>query len=212
MTTRTAFPRTAPPRLMERSNDDWVADLGADGPARDRALADLRPVLVRALQATVRPRVDRGADALVEDLAQNALVHLSDRLDQFRGDARFTTWAQKVAVRLAFSELRRKRWNDVPLDVLVAAPPEAPEPALDDALATREAVALTRRLIAEELTERQRTALDAVMMGVPLEDLAERMETNRNALYKLLHDARVRLRKAFEARGLSANDLLPPAA
>ena len=205
-------PLTDSPRLMERTNDDWIAALQGDGPARDRALADLRPVLVRALQATVRPRVDRGADALVEDLAQNALVHLSARLDQFRGDARFTTWAQKVAVRLAFSELRRKRWDDVPLDTLVAAPPEAPEPALDDALATREAVALTQRLIAEELTERQRTALTAVMMGVPLEDLADQLGTNRNALYKLLHDARVRLRKAFEARGLTANDLLPPAA
>lgn len=198
------------PRIMERSNDEWVAALGGDGPERDRALGDLRPVLVRALQATVRPRVDRGADALVEDLAQNALVHLSARLDQFRGDARFTTWAQKVAVRLAFSELRRKRWEDVPLDTLVAAPPEAPEPALDDALATEEAIAMTRRLIDEELTDRQKQALTAVMMGMPLEDLAERMQTNRNALYKLLHDARVRLRKAFEARGLTADDLLPP--
>ena len=84
-------PLTDSPRLMERTNDDWIAALQGDGPARDRALADLRPVLVRALQATVRPRVDRGADALVEDLAQNALVHLSARLDQFRGDARFTT-------------------------------------------------------------------------------------------------------------------------
>ena len=201
----------ASPQTMERTNDEWVADLAADGPERGAALADLRPVLVRALRATVHPRVDRGADALVEDLAQNALVHLSARLDQFRGDARFTTWAQKIAVRLAFSELRRKRWEDVPLDTLVAAPPEAPEPALDDALATRDAVALTRKLIAVELTERQSAALSMVMMGMDMEQIAETLDTNRNALYKLLHDARLRLRRAFEARGLTADDLLPPA-
>ncbi len=168
-------------------------------------------MLVRALRATVNPRVDRGADALVEDLAQNALIHLSARLDQFRGDARFTTWAQKVAVRLAFSELRRKRWEDVPLDTLLAAPPQALEPALDDALATREAVELTQKLIAEELTDRQSAALTMVMMGLDMEQIAEKLDTNRNALYKLLHDARLRLRQAFEARGLTADDLLPPA-
>ena len=196
---------------MERTNDEWLAHLAADGPERSAALADLRPVLVRALRATVNPRVDRGADALVEDLAQNALVHLLARLEQFRGDARFTTWAQKVAVRLAFSELRRKRWEDVPLDTLVAAPPESPRPGQDDALATAEAIALTRKLIAEELTERQSRALTFVMMGLDMEQIAERLDTNRNALYKLLHDARLRLRKAFEARGLTADDLLPPA-
>ena len=195
---------------MERTNDEWVADLAADGAERDAAIQDLRPVLVRALRATVNPRVDRGAEGLVQDLAQNALVHLSARLDQFRGDARFTTWAQKVAVRLAFSELRRKRWEDVPLDTLLAAPPQAPEPPLDDALATQEAVELTQRLIAEELTERQSTALSMVMMGADMEQIADALDTNRNALYKLLHDARLRLRRAFEARGLTADDLLPP--
>ena len=185
-----------------------MEDLAAEGPALEAALRDLRPVLLRALRVTLAPRVDRGADALAQDLVQDALLQVRERAGQFRGDARFTTWAQKVAVNLALSELRRKRWEDVPLEAVVAEPPSAPEPAADVALANAEAVALVRRLIAEELTERQRTALSAVLAGMPLEEVARRLDTNRNALYKLLHDARLKLRKAFEARGLTPDDLL----
>ena len=199
--------RRSAPR-PDRTNDEWVAALGADGPAAEAALADLRPVLLRAVRVTLAPRVDRGADALAEDLAQRALLHVRDRVDQFRGDARFTTWAQKVAVRLALSELRRKRWENVSLDDVVADPPAAPEPGADEVMERGEAVALVRRLIAEDLTERQRTALTAVLAGMPMDEVADRLDTNRNALYKLLHDARLRLKRAFEDRGLGPDDLL----
>ena len=192
----------------ERTNDEWIEALASDGPVLDAALGDLRPVLLRALRVTLAPRVDRGADALAEDLVQDALLQVRERAGQFRGDARFTTWAQKVAVHLALSELRRKRWEDVPLDALVAAPPSAPEPSADAALERAEAVGLVRRLIRTELTDRQRTALQAVLAGMPLDELARRLDTNRNALYKLLHDARLRLRRAFEDRGLGPDDLL----
>lgn len=202
--------RLRPPARSDRTNEEWVADLGADGPVAEAALRDLRPVLLRALQITLGPRVDRGADALAEDLVQEALLHVRDRLDQFRGDARFTTWAQKVAVRIAFSELRRKRWENVPLDAVVADPPSTPEPAADAVLEQSEAVDLVRRLIRDELTDRQRTALEAVLAGMPIEEVARRMDTNRNALYKLLHDARQRLKTALEDRGLGPDDLLDP--
>ena len=194
------MPRRSRP---DRTNAEWLADLASEGPALDAALRDLRPVLLRALHVTLAPRVDRGADALADDLVQDALRQVRDRAGQFRGDARFTTWAQKVAVHLAFSELRRKRWEDIPLDALVADPPAAPAPGADVAMANHEAVTMVRRLIAEELTERQSTA--------PMDDVARHLDTNRNALYKLLHDARLRLRKAFEARGLTPDDLLDDA-
>ncbi|MEM6288246.1 MAG: sigma-70 family RNA polymerase sigma factor [Bacteroidota bacterium] len=192
----------------DRSNEEWLSALASDGPEAEAALADLRPVLLKALRITIAPRVDRGADALAEDLVQDALLHVRDRADQFRGDARFTTWAQKVAVRIALSELRRKRWENVPLDAVVADPPSAPEPAADAVLEEAETVTLVRRLIATELTDRQRTALEAVLAGMPLDEVARRLDTNRNALYKLLHDARLRLKKAFEDRGLTADDLV----
>ena len=195
-------------RRPDRTNDQWLADLAAEGPGLDAALRDLRPVLLRALHVTLAPRVDRGADALADDLVQDALLQVRDRAGQFRGDAKFTTWAQKVAVHLALSELRRKRWEDVPLDALVADPPSAPEPAADEALEQAETVALVRQLIDTELTDRQRTALRAALAGMPMDELARRLDTNRNALYKLLHDARLRLRRAFEDRGIGPDDLL----
>ncbi|WP_412062050.1 RNA polymerase sigma factor [Rubrivirga sp. IMCC45206] len=192
----------------DRTNDEWLAALASDGPALSAALRDLRPVLLRALHVTLAPRVDRGAEALAQDIVQDALLQVRERAGQFRGDARFTTWAQKVAVHLALSELRRKRWEDVPLDALVAAPPSTPEPGADVALANAEAVDLVRHLVATELTDRQRTALEAILAGMPMDEVARRLDTNRNALYKLLHDGRLRLRHAFEARGLTPDDLL----
>ena len=201
-------PRPRPAPRPDRSNEDWLAALQSEGPEHDAALADLRPVLVRALQITLAPRVDRGADALAEDLAQQALLQVRERVDQFRGDARFTTWAQKVAVRLAFSELRRKRWENVPLDAVVADPPSDPTPAADARLEESETVATIRRLVANELTDRQRTALEAVLAGMPLQEVAARLDTNRNALYKLLHDARQRLKRALEAEGIGPDDLI----
>ena len=192
----------------DRSNEDWLEALASDGPALSAALTDLRPILLRALHVTLSPRVDRGADSLAQDLVQDALLQVRDRADQFRGDARFTTWAQKVAVHLALSELRRKRWEDVPLDTLVAAPPRTEEPGADAVLEEAEAVGMVRHLIQTELTDRQSQALQAYLGGMPMDEVARRLDTNRNALYKLLHDARLRLRRAFEDRGLTPDDLL----
>jgi len=164
----------------------------------------------------LRRKAPAQADALAEDFAQDALLHIIDRLDTFRGEACFTTWAAKVAVRLALSELRRLRWKDVSLDDLLDVRPDGPITAEPGALSpeaatvTAERVALMRALVAEVLTERQRTAIEAVMLyGMPIEEVARRMDTNRNALYKLLHDARQRLKQALEARGLGPDDLLP---
>ena len=200
-------------RLAARTNAEWTDAVRAEDPD---GLADLRLVLVEALRPMLRRKAPAQADALAEDFAQDALLHIIDRLDTFRGEARFTTWAAKVAVRLALSEFRRLRWKDVSLDDLldvrpdgpITAEPEAPSP--EAATMTAERVALMRELVVEVLTERQRTAIEAVMLhGMPIEEVAQRMDTNRNALYKLLHDARQRLKQALEARGLGPDDLLP---
>jgi len=200
-------------RLAARTNAEWTDAVRAEDAD---SLADLRLVLVEALRPMLRRKAPAQADALAEDFAQDALLHILDRLDTFRGEARFTTWAAKVAVRLALSELRRLRWKDVSLDDLldvrpdgpITAEPEAPSP--EAATMTAERVELLRELVAEVLTERQRTAIEAVMLhGMPIEEVAWRMDTNRNALYKLLHDARQRLKQALEARGLGPDDLLP---
>jgi len=202
--------------VRERTNEQWLTELR--GPERDRALADLRVVLVRGLKVALRGRVRQGLEEAAEDFAQEALIKILAGLDTFRGESRFTTWAQKIAVLTASTELRRRRWRDVSLQEVLdrhganrgesyRLADEQPTP---ERLTMRTTMLTTvRRFVDEELTERQQEAIVAVMFeGMPLEEAARRMGTNRNALYKLMHDARKRLKKRMEAEGLSAQDML----
>lgn len=201
--------------MVERSNEEWIAALSQPGLQRDAALEDLRRLLVRGLGYALGDRSNlRESD--LEDFAQDALLKILARLDSFRGESRFTTWAHKIAVRVAFTELRRRRWRDVSLDGLRESkgidfiPDNVGDPAIGpEQQAMRRIILSTlRRLIQEELTERQRQAMTAVLNGMPLEEVARRMDTNRNALYKLLHDARQRLQKGMIDEGLSPQDVL----
>ena len=206
----------------ERTNEDWLADLQAGDPVRSDALEALRERLRRGVYFYLsRDRSDlsdRSPDDLMQmadDFAQDALLRVLDNLDTFRGESRFTTWAAKIAVRVALTELRRARWKDFSLETLtdegdymprvMATAVKAAGEANPEQAAERENVmTLIGQAIDAVLTERQRTALVAVSLeGVPLEEVARRMDTNRNALYKLLHDARVKLRQHMERQGLS---------
>jgi RNA polymerase sigma-70 factor (ECF subfamily) len=200
--------------MIERTNEEWLAALR--GPGRDQALADLRALLVRGLGYALagRPGLD---DSTLEDFAQDALLKILDGLDSFRGESRFTTWAQKIAVRVALTELRRHRWRDVSLDEMTGSPdvdfiPDTladPSAGPEQQAIQRTLLSTLRRIIATELTDKQRQALVAARIyGMPLEEVARRMGTNRNALYKLLHDARQRLKKRMMAEGLSPQEVL----
>src|SRR5215217_4089452 len=194
---------------MEPSNDQWLVALR--GPTRDEALAELRVVLMHGLRAALGGQANR-AGSSVEDFAQEALIKILGNLDSFRGECRFTTWAQKICVRTAFAEMRRSRWRDVSLEEVISGPQESA--AVDSQTNPERAATQTmimaefRRFIDEELTDRQRTALLAALGGMPLEAVADRMNTNRNALYKLLHDARKRLKRRMSAEMLSPQDVL----
>jgi RNA polymerase sigma-70 factor (ECF subfamily) len=201
--------------MAERTNQEWLNALR--GPGREPALADLRSLLVRGLRYALSGR-SSVTEAHLEDFVQEALLKILAGLDSFRGESRFITWANKIAVRVAFTELRRQRWKDVSLQDLVSqysgddltpAVLADPTPSPEKHATQHMLWALLGRLIAEELTDRQRQALTAVMGGgMSLEEVARRMGTNRNALYKLLHDARQRLKKAMLAEGLSPQDVL----
>ena len=197
-----------------RTNQQWLEALR--GPGRDEALTDLQAILMRGLRYALPDHSGIG-EAALEDFVQDSMLKILASLDSFRGESRFTTWAQKIATRVALTELRRHRWRDVSLDS-VAGSPDAdfiPKTLADPSAgpeqqAMRDTLLETlRHLIAECLTDRQRLATTAVYLrGMPLEEVARRMGTNRNALYKLLHDARTRLRQGMIDKGLTAQDVL----
>jgi len=198
-----------------RSNKEWLRTLRSTGAERDEAIESLRGLLVRGLRCAFND--GSVADSDIQDFAQVALLKVLGALDSFRGESRFLTWASKIAVRVAYSELRRRRWRDVSLDNLLAGPTEGDRPAdwPDDAAGPermalrRAAIEAVRRIISEELTEKQRTAMTAIQLhGMPVEEVARRMGTNRNALYKLMHDARKRLKARMAERGMDPQEVL----
>jgi RNA polymerase sigma-70 factor (ECF subfamily) len=185
---------------------------GPGGATRDAAVAELHALLLKAARFEVdRRRAGlphlRGDDH--EDLAQqsadDALVAVLAKLDQFRGESRFTTWAYKFALLEAAVKVRRRAWQgrEVPLEdaawsTLSTATAWAGRGAED-----RELFAVLRGAIETDLSSRQREVLVAVALNdVPIDVLAERLGATRGALYKSLHDARRKLRAALRERGI----------
>jgi RNA polymerase sigma-70 factor (ECF subfamily) len=200
--------------MEERSNEEWLASLHATGKRKQEALADLRAIVTAslpyALSKYIRPS-DPRFDPLIQEVAQETLLRVMDRLETFEGRSRLTTWVHTIAVRIALTKLRRARWKEVSLDELQSGPTsrdkmrEMPDPSTDVAAAAEqhELMAMMEKTMAEVLTEKQRTALAAVAIhGMPIEEVAARMGSNRNALYKLLHDARLKLKDHFTERGM----------
>lgn len=201
--------------MQNRTNEEWLSDLRGEN--QDLAIADLRRVLTRGLIYALSSRISTDLEAQVDDFAQDAILRILDKMDTFRGESRFTTWAQKVAVRVAFTEMRRQRWKDISLEDLLPedsgdfTPLVLADPSPDpEKLASQsQLLEMIEKMMSEELTDRQRTALLAVVQGgMPLEEVARRMDTNRNALYKLLHDARKQMRARMLEKGLTAEEVL----
>ena len=201
----------------QRTDEAWIAALQASGVQQAEALMELRALLLRGLEYALSDRLQTADHAVLEDAVQEALVKILKHLDTFQGRSRFLTWAQKIAVREALTLLRRKAWKDVSLEDLQPTDLDDFTPkVLSDTrknperrATQKDLMALVMRLIQEELTPKQRRALMAIAVyGMPLEEVARRMNTNRNALYKLLHDARRRLKARLETMGLSPAEIL----
>ena len=193
-----------------------AAALREGAPTRDDAVAALHALLLRAARFEVNRR--RAALAHVrgeefEDIAMqaadDALVAVLSKLDEYRGESRFTTWAYKFALLEAAVRMRRRAWQHRELPLA----PEGWDPFVDLRSSPQadvergELFAEIKRGIDERLTERQREVLVAVALnGVPIDVMAERLGTTRGALYKTLHDARRRLRCALATTGLTIGD------
>ena len=197
--------------LLDSESHAWLDDLRAEGERRDEAVARLRALLVRAARFEIarrRPSLPhiRGGELaeIAEEAADDAAVSVLAKLDDFRGASRFTTWAYKFALLEAAVKLRRRAWQgrELPLEPegWTLVPSRAPGPA-----ETAEQGALLAAIqegIETALTPRQRTVLVALALnGVPIDVLAERLETTRGALYKTVHDARKKLRTHLTKAG-----------
>jgi RNA polymerase sigma-70 factor (ECF subfamily) len=189
---------------------DWVVALSAPGPEQDRALRELHALLLRAARRQVHRMgrlVDAPGGAIAEELAHQAadeaLVALLGKLHTFEGRSRFTTWAYKFAVLHAANAVRTAAWRDreIRLDVPDVIADPCPDPS--EYAEARALVDAVRRLLDTELSAHQRRVIVALVVDeVPIDVLAARLGTSRNALYKTLHDARVRLRLRLRAEGL----------
>ncbi len=207
--------------MIQRSNDEWLSALRASGPDHTTALNDLRQILLSGLRRGLLHRVNTSApefETQAEDFVQEALMRILDKLDTFAGRSKFTTWAHKIAISIALTELRRKRWQDASLTALTETDSGGDyipsfmadtSPTPENATAQAEMIARVQKLILEELTEKQRTAVVAsIIQGLPTPEVSQQLNMKPNALYKLLHDARLRMKKSLEAEGLTPGDIL----
>ena len=203
------------------TNNEWVELL--DRPADERAIKELRAFLIRGLKPALAKYVDRELEQFVEDTAQDALLKILDNIHSFRGESKLTTWAMKIAVREGLTVLRRKKWDNISLDDLrrpYSDSPNASGEIFSDKFASGDAspeqttaqkmmVAKVQTIIDTILTERQRKAVTATLIhGLPVTVVAEKMGTNRNNLYKLVHDARKKIKNELEVQGIDPEEML----
>lgn len=192
-------------------NEDWLVRLREGATDREHSILELRNYLLRGLTKSLTHRY--GGKIQVEDVAQVAIMKILGSLDSFQGRSRFTTWAMSIATRIGISELRRHYYRDISLDPSHLAENtrlDAKDPALlslEQDTAKQSLFLMLEKLIAECLSDRQRIAIRGSLDGLPVEEIAVRLDSNRNAVYKLVHDARLKLRQAFEANGIHAEDI-----
>ena len=203
------------------SNEEWVEHLS--GTVDNAALQELRSILVRGLKPALSKYVDRELNQFVEDVTQDALLKILDNVDTFRGESKFVTWAMKIAVREGLTELRRKRWDDISIEDLKNPGNQegeeggevfsdtfaADEPSPEHVTSQKLMLEKVHSIIDNILTDKQRRAITLLMIhGLPITVVAEQMDTNRNSLYKLVHDARKKIKNEFEVQGLDPEKIL----
>jgi RNA polymerase sigma-70 factor, ECF subfamily len=202
-------------RAPDAESVAWIEALTGPGPQRDDAIERLHALLVRACRFEVgrrwRASCDQHSgdhDDLAMQAADDALVAILRKLDTYRGESRFTTWAYKFALLEAGVKARKRSWQgrEVPLEQegWAQLPDRHALPDADTQMS--ELVDAIRDAIAESLTPHQRSVLIAITLNdVPIDVLADRLSTTRGALYKTLHDARKKLRARLAEDGLDVD-------
>jgi RNA polymerase sigma-70 factor, ECF subfamily len=210
-----------------RTNEEWLTELRADDTKQEAAIADLRNLLLRTvlfmfnrnrgeLATLARDEILRSA----EDCAQEALIAILNHLDDFRGDSKFTTWAYKFAVNVSLTMARKERWKGTSLDQISfsanggtlfdqALQDKSSKSAPDQSAMQDDVRDIIQEVIAHDLTDKQRQVLILMVFHeVPMDEVVQRLGTNRNAIYKMLHDARRKIKRILQAHGFEVSETL----
>ena len=188
----------------------WVENL-KDASLQEEAIGKLREILLRGLKGAFYRRGQD--DAFCEDICQESLIRIMKNIDSFEGRSKFTTWAISIAIRVGISELRRRHHKDVSLEAITSGDDMKIELAIAEEgtsgsdIDQRLILETLSDLIENQLTDKQRTVVRALLGGMPVEEIARRTHSNRNAVYKLFHDAKLRLKSGFEASSFSLSDI-----
>ncbi len=210
------FKRRRNKKTSYDTNEEWVEALSP--PVDEHAVELLREKLIQGLKPALHKYVDRELDQFVEDVAQDALLKVLDNIDSFRGESKLLTWAMKIAVREGLTELRLKRYDDISIEDLkpddnsrevfsltVASDETSPDRSLHES----QLIEKVMQIINEELTDKQKKAINALMIqGLPVPVVVKQLDTNRNALYKLVYDARLKIKTKLELEGINPEKML----
>lgn len=205
------IPKARRKKLMDAESQAWVRDLRSKGPVHDRTVARLHELLLRVAYSEAtrrRTRVPEAIHSELDDLclqaASDAVMAIIRKLDTFQGRARFTTWACKFVILEFSTSLRRRMWRgrNVEPDETAWERLADSAPTALQGLEQTELLAALGQAVRENLTDRQRLVFQsAVMDDVPIDVLAERLQSSRGAVYKTLHDARRKLRASLTEAG-----------
>ncbi len=209
-----------------RTNQEWLHDLNASGAIQEAAIADLRDLLLRAalyfFSRNLSDFENNNEDEILqraEDCAQDALIAVMKHLSDFRGDSKFTTWAYKFAINIALMAARRERWKGVSLDQLASSTEnnffestlqdKSDGSAPEESAMQGEVRRIIQDVIKNDLTDKQRRILFLMVFNeVPMDEVVRHLGTNRNAVYKTLHDARRKIKSSLQARGFEVGEML----
>ncbi|HEY6492501.1 MAG TPA: sigma-70 family RNA polymerase sigma factor [Trebonia sp.] len=196
---------------LDEESSVWLRRLGADGGQRQQAERDLHARLLRIALAEVRrrsastPVTGQELDDVAYQAAADAMLAILAKLGDFRGESRFTTWAYRFVILEVSSKLGRHYWRNPPVALDAAQWERLPDRLGLDPERHAEAAGIlaeVRRVVDEELTMHQRRVFVAIVVdGIPLDALAAELGVQRNALYKVIFDARRKIRRALVANG-----------
>lgn len=207
-----------------RTNEEWLHELTAGGALQESAISELRDLLLRAVlfffsrnpgdfEKLSRAEILQFA----EDCAQDALIAVLNHLSDFRGDSKFTTWAYKFAINMALMTARRERRKGVSVEQLFSTEDgasfewtlEDAESLPDQSTMQAEIRDIIQHVINYDLTDRQRRVLlMMVFHDTPMDEVVRELDTNRNAIYKMLHDARRKLKQRLQSHGFEVDEIL----